>query len=241
MLLMYMKPKQSNNEEKNDEEKVVKTIEDAEQEYINTKSNSVMYKENSTLEQLKEEYKITGDNDLYQVETESDGRKVVNVKPLINYKVAFAGMIKNTMPNFKEIDEIYEKNHPTQKGIWINSKDREKIGRYLKNNSKLKAKYKINEEGYLKIEEISNLSNIDEAIKNLINGDKLYILNISSNCYMLDVVTGEIVENRYNDLEEKQTYEYFETEDKMIIFISENAESKLTSDEIFDSLIELLK
>ena len=58
---------------------------------------------------------------------------------------------------------------------------------------------------------------------------------------MVDVVTGEIVENRYNDLEEYQTYEYFQDGDKIIIFISENLENRMTNDEIFDSLIELAK
>ena len=57
---------------------------------------------------------------------------------------------------------------------------------------------------------------------------------------MVDAVNGKIVVNRYNDLEEYQTYEYIQYENKIIIFISENLENKLTSNEIFDSIIELV-
>lgn len=57
---------------------------------------------------------------------------------------------------------------------------------------------------------------------------------------MIDVVTGKIIEYRFNDLEPYQTYEYFEDNNKMIIFLSENKEKKLTEDEIFNSIIRLL-
>lgn len=234
--LLFSK-KQSNNEESAESNGISENVI---QDYLNTKENSVMYKDEATLEELKEEYKITGKDDLYQIETESDGRKVINVKPEINYKVAFCGMINEKMPKLEDINNIYEAEAPTKNGIWINSKDREKIVNYLNSNNKLKAEYEVDQEGYLKITKAENLSSKDEVIRKIIEGNKQYVLSISSQYYIVDVVNGNIVENRYNDLEEHQTYEYVQDEDKMIIFISENLENKMTNDEIFDSLIELV-
>ena len=237
-ILIFYKSKQNNNANNNTSNDISPNVI---QDYLNTKNNSVMYKNEASLEDLKKEYKITGDDDLYFVETESDGRKVINVKPSINYKVAFSGMINGKSPNIQEIDKTYETQAPTENGIWINTNDREKIVNYLNNNSKLKAEYEVDQEGYLKITKTEDLSSTDEVIRKIIEGNKQYVLSISSKCYMVDVVTGEIVENRYNDLEEYQTYEYFQDGDKIIIFISENLENRMTNDEIFDSLIELAK
>ena len=57
---------------------------------------------------------------------------------------------------------------------------------------------------------------------------------------MVDPVTGEIIENAYNDLEKYQTYEYFSDENRMIVFITENKDKKLTDNEIFESILNLL-
>lgn len=211
-----------------------------EKEYEDMKIDSTMYDENSTLEQLKEEYKIIGADEIYQIETEDDGRKVVTIRPSIEYKVAFCGMIKNSKPEFAEIDSVFEKNNPTKNGIWIKSDDREKVLKYLNNNESLKAEYNVNEEGYLEIIRNNNETDIDKKIQKLINGNKQYVFCISSICYMVDVVTGEIVDNPYNELEEYQTYEYFKDEERMIIFITENKENKMTNEEIFKSILDLM-
>ena len=236
-ILTFYKSRQNNKENNNTSNEISQNVI---QDYLNTKNNSVMYKNEASLEDLKKEYKITGEDDLYCVETESDGRKVINVKPNINYKVAFSGMINGKSPNIQEIDKTYETQAPTENGIWINTNDREKIVNYLNSNNELKAKYEINQEGYLKATQTDKLSKEDEVIKKIIDGNKQYILSISSKYYMVDVVNGKIVVNRYNDLEEYQTYEYIQYENKIIIFISENLENKLTSNEIFDSIIELV-
>ena len=55
------------------------------------KQSSTMYDENADIEDLKQEYKMTGSDELYEIQTEEDGRKVLYIKPDINYKVAFAG------------------------------------------------------------------------------------------------------------------------------------------------------
>ena len=196
--------------------------------------------EDPEIEELKQEYNITGENEIYKVETESDGRKVINVKPSVNFKVAFAGMIKKEKPNFQELDSIFETNAPKENGIWIKKEDREKILAYINNNDNLNCEYEINDKGYLQIKQKENANTNDQKIEKIINGDKQYIFCISSICYMVDTVTGEIIDNPYNELEQYQTYEYFKDEERMIIFITENKDKKMTSDEIFESVVELI-
>ena len=148
-------------------------------------------------------------------------------------------MITGNAPTLNEIDSIFEKNAPTKNGICIIEKDRNKILNYLNNNDKLDFKYKI-EDGYLKISDDANSSSLDKKIRKIIDGNKQIILDISSVYYMVDTVTGDIVDNPYNELSKSQTYEYVQDENKMIIFVTENAEKILTENDIFDSIINLL-
>lgn len=200
----------------------------------------IMYKDDLNLEELKEEYKYTGSNEIYEINTESDGRRVINVKADINYKVAFCGLIKNDKPNFEELDFIFQEKYPTETGIWIIEKDREKILEYLNKNDYLNSVYEINENGYLKVEQEKSATEYDEKIETLISGEKQYIIAISSVCYMIEPVSGEIVDNPYNEFEEYQAYEYFTDENKTLITISENKENKMTKNEIFISIMDLI-
>lgn len=213
--------------------------EQAIERYEEMKNTSIMYDENSTLQDLKEEYKITGADNIYEIGTESDGRKVITVKADINYKVAFGGMIKKSKPSYEELDIIFQKNMPTKSGIWIESSDQSKIVSYLNNSKYLKSKYEINKEGYLQVVSANQQTEYDKKIEKIINSEEQYIISISSIYYMIDTVTGEIVDDPYNELDIYQTYAYCKDDDKTIIFISENKENKLTNDEIFISLIDL--
>lgn len=205
------------------------------------RSNSIMYDENASLDELKKEYKITGPDELYEVQTEYDGRKAVVVKPEIDYKVAFAGMIKNDIPTFSEIDTIFNDNYPQGTGIWIDEKSRENILNYLNNTELLNNNYSVNDSGFLQVEKSENETEMDKTLENIINSDKLNILSISGTYYMVDSVTGEIVKNPFEDLDSTQTYDYVQNENDKIIFITENVDKKLTDDEIYESVIELLK
>ena len=206
--------------------------------YNELKRNSVMYNENATLEELKEEYGMTGENNLYEVQTEYDGRKVLAIKEDENFKVAFTGLIKNDKPDINEVSYMFETNSPKENGIWIEQESREKIIDYLNNN--LSSKYEINENGYLIISK-KEASEIDDKIDKVINGDSQYIIGIRSENYYIDAKTGNIIKNPFEDLNKYQTYTYCENENKMIIFITENKSNKLSDDEIFESIIELLK
>ena len=200
-----------------------------------------MYQDDATVSQLKEEYKMTGENDLYEVQTEYDGRKVLVIKPNIDYKVAFAGAIKKSTPQFSEIDTIFEENYPKKSGVWIEKDSQEKILDYLQNSDKLQSKYSIDEDGYLKVSKAQNESDFDKKLDKIIESKNSYVLAISGTSYMVDVVTGEIVDNPYESMESYQTYEYVENENNKIIFITENVEKKLTDNEIFESIVNLLE
>ena len=170
--------------------------------YEELKNESVMYDESANIEELKEEYNMEGDSELYEIQTEYDGRKVLTVKASENYKVAFAGLIKKAKPTLDEASQIFEEQYPTQNGIWIEPESREKILNYL--NSELKSKYEIDENGYIKFAEYQKTNN-DEILKNIIAGEKQYIIGISGITYYIDSLTGDIFDNPYEEFDSNQT------------------------------------
>ena len=210
-------------------------------EIDNFKNNSIMYKEEASLDELKEEYKLTGPNELYEIQTEFDGRKAVVVKPEIDYKVAFAGLIKNNEPEFSEIDIIYNENYPQGNGIWIDADNRNIVTQYLNNTELLNNEYLVDENGFLRINKSDNETEADKIIEEEIKSNKLNVVSISGTCYMIDPVTGNVVRNPFEDLNSSQTYEYYENKNDRIIFITENTNKELTNDDILKSIIELLR
>ena len=161
------------------------------------------------------------------------------MKPSLKYKVAFAGMIKNSIPKMNEIDKISEESLPQYTGIWIEKNSRNKILQ-LVNGENTNSKYYIDEQGYLKINQKNNQNDNDRKIENAINNDKQYILDISSVCYIIDNVTGEILDYNFEKMDSYQTYEYFKDDNRMIIFINENSSNQLTEKEILESVINLI-
>ena len=76
--------------------KKVKNKNEIDKTYNEMKQNSLMYNNTATVDDLKEEYGMSGNDDLYDVETEYDGRQVLKVKATENFKVAFTGLVKGT-------------------------------------------------------------------------------------------------------------------------------------------------
>ena len=74
--------------------------------------NQISFQENVTVNELKEEIGATGDAEIYETQTEYDGRKVLTVKAGLKYKVAFAGMMKKAKPNMEELDTLLNENFP---------------------------------------------------------------------------------------------------------------------------------
>ena len=146
-------------------------------------------------------------------------------------------LIKELPCTYDNVSKILE-DKPEKNGIWIEPESREKILNYL--NSALKSKYEIDENGYLKIAEYQKTNN-DEILKNIIAGEKQYIIGISGITYYIDSLTGDIFDNPYEEFDSNQTYSYFTDENKMIIYIPENKDNYLDNNEIFESIIKLIE
>lgn len=229
--LIFILTKKVNND-KNDN---ILVIED---EYIQIDRNELSYQDEVTVEELKNSVGITGNSDIYEIQEEFDGRKTLVVKPELKYKVAFAGMIKNGKPEINELQSIMDSNKPTENGIWVEENTRNKLLEIL-NGDKFNSKYSIDNDGYLKIEEKNKQNELDKKLEKTINGNKQYILDISSVCYIVDDVTGEILDYNFENLDRYQMYEYFNDNDKIIIFISQNTRNIYSYEEILENVINL--
>lgn len=208
--------------------------------YTEVDKNQISYQDDATIEDLKKDYGKTGDSSIYEIQTEYDGRKTLNVKDDVRYQVAFSGMIKKSAPTYSELDEICSNNEPKQNGIWIEVNSRDKLKEYFNNTNIFKSKYEIDENGYLKITESIEQNENDKKIEGKINGDQKYILSVSSECYIVDDITGEILNYSFEDMDKYQTYDYFKSQDKMIIFLTENKEGQLAPEDIMQSVLDLI-
>lgn len=198
--------------------------------------------ENEEINEIKYNMGVTGDSNIYEIQKdEYDDREVVVVKPSIKYKVAFTGMIKKDLPSMQEIDSTYEQNRPQKNGVWIESNSRQKILNMINDSNLFNNNYGINQEGYLYVQDENNSNTNDIKLTNAINSNNLYILSISSTCYIVDDVTGEILKYSFEDMDKYQTYEYFNSENQYIIFITENKNNQLSSEEILNSVISLFE
>jgi len=186
---------------------------------------------------LKENTGKTGDTDLYEIQEGDNNIKIATIKSSVKYKVAFAGMLENKAPEMSKLDNILQEKHPKYAGIWIYEKDRDDVLEMLKQLTK--SEYKIDENGYLKIVNKNNQNENDQKLEKNINGENLYIIRNSSTCYIVDEITGEILDYNFEKLDRYQTYEYFQDDDKMIIFMNENTKKQMTSKEIMQSVIDL--
>lgn len=227
--------KSDDNKENTENTENTENVEKEIQITTSTQEESQISSEKKT--EIIEETGKQGDSDLYEIQEGEDNIKIATIKSSVKYKVAFAGMIKNKVPKKEELDDLLEKNHPKYAGIWIKSESQSEFLKYI--SSVTKSEYEINENGYLKIKNKKHQNEYDKKIEEIINGNKLYIIDISSTCYIVDEITGEILDYNFEDMDEYQTYQYFEDGDKKIIFITENQNNQLTVKEIIESVIEL--
>lgn len=205
---------------------------------IKSEMNNLTEQEEEQIEELKKNSGIIGDTQLYEVQKDYNDTEIVIVRPSIKYKVAFSGMIKKQKPEIAELDNIVSENHPKNAGIWVEKDSRTKFLELI--NSNTDSVYEINEKGYLKIKNKDSQNDNDKELEKIINGNMLYIFSISSTCYIVDDVTGEILDYCFEDMDEYQTYEYFSNEDRCIIFVTENKTKLLSQTEIFESLLNLV-
>ena len=168
----------------------------------------------NNIEEEEEENTIVDPN-MYQEEEEYDGRKIVQIKPDVQYETALAGILKNGKPKESEIKELL-KNRPTKSGVWVSKQSRDKFLKFLEKNNI--TGYEFDEEGYLKEKQGKTNNNITNAI----NSNNLYILDIAGKSYDRDELTGKIIEYPFEEMEPDQATEIYSVKNSTIIVITTN-------------------
>ena len=199
------------------------------------KENEISYQNDVSVGELKNETGLTGDDSIYQIDTEFDGRKVLNIKADIQYKVALAGVLQNDMPNYNDVDNVIQEASLTKNGIWVEESSREKIINLLKTITE--SEYEISSDGFLNIINKENQNEYDKKIEKIINGEAQYIIQIADKYYELDTVTGEVVEYPYQRLDPYQTYDVVEDINNRIYFLNTNSDNKISNEDIIKDVI----
>ena len=183
---------------------------------------------NDEIERIKETINAKGKTDIYQIETEHDGRKIIQIKPEVQFDVDLAGILKDGKPEEDEIKKLLEKR-PIGKGIWIS----EQFIKILKNNNL--DNFIVNNDGFLKIKD-ENISNgIAKELINMIESERRYIINIKGKSYERDYISGEIVEYPFEEMDPQQVVEIYEKDKDIILELTQN--KKITDKEILETVL----
>lgn len=176
-------------------------------------------------------------NDLFETSMEYDGREIKNVRTSYQYKVALAGIIKNDLPSYSELDSICN-NFSKKGGIWISPNSREKVLQIINENTE--NGFKIDEDGYLIEKDMMEQGVKNASYKKLleyINSDKTIIIDINDFDYTIDDVTGEITQYPFEKLDETQTMDIIQNDSNKIFVFSSNSNNKFTDADIFNDFI----
>lgn len=227
--------KTSNQENQNIENSdVSKNETNAENSNSSDNSSSSTETISEEIEKVKKEINATANTEIYELKEEPGGRKILQVKPEVQFSVDLAGIIKNDKPEEKELNELL-KQMPNKTGIWVSSQSREKFLELLKNNNI--QNFSIANDGYLKIDS-SGENTISTKLENMIKSDKLYIINITGKAYERDYITGEIVEYPFENMDPTQIIEPYSDENKIVLEVTTNKRKSLTDKEILETIIQ---
>ena len=205
----------------------------ADKKNVDEKEENVIENDNpEEIESIKNEINSTADSNIYYVTKETDGRKILQIKPEIQFQVDLAGIIKNSKPEENEIESL-NKKAPNETGIWISKQSREKFLSLLSENNI--DSFSIEENGYLKINKEPE-NDIAKKIKNMTESDKLYIINITGIAYERDYISGEIVEYPFEDMDPNQVIELYENENEKILEVTTNKNQELKEKEILEEI-----
>ena len=159
----------------------------------------------------------------------SRNKYIIPVENYEKFDVAYEGMYGK---------EVEKHSKPTETGIWVKYEDKEKFLELIK--SETESTYDINESGYLYIKNKDKQNENDKIIEEKINGKELYMFSVSSTCYIIDEITGEVLDYCFEDMDNYQTYEYFEKDGNYLIFITENTNNLLSNEEILTNILNLI-
>lgn len=212
----------------------IKKIEPREQNEENIIAN-----DKNLINEIKEEINATGDTNIYEVKKEYDGRKIIQIKPNIQFETALAGILKNAMFEENEIETLLE-NKPKYNGIWISNNSREKFLKLLEKNNI--DNYIIDENGYLKLEKTnSNQQEENTIIENAIKSDNLYIIDITGTSYIRDEITGNITQYPFEKMDPYQILNTYDNENATILEITTNEKNKVSNKDILQEILQSIK
>lgn len=198
-------------------------------------ANRMVSTDANEINAIKNEINATGETDIYQIEEEYDGRRIIQVKPDIQYQVALAGIIKNGIPSDDEINTLLEQA-PTSSGMWISESSREKFMELLNSNNIVD--FEITNEGYLKCNKQENLTEQEEKLKNMAESNKLYVIDMSGKTYQRDYISGEVIEYPFEEMDPYQVIEPYEIDDSIILGVTSNNDNYLSNEEILNTILE---
>ncbi len=186
------------------------------------------------IEIIKKEVNATANADIYQVEEELGGRKILQVKPEIQFEVDLAGIIKNAKPDEKELQLLVMKV-PQKNGVWISEQSRNNFLQLLKKNEI--ESFRITDEGYLEKKEDS-IGPLAKSLEEMLNANKLYIINMTGIAYERDYISGEITEYPFEDMDPTQVIEPYQKENTIILEITSNKKQKIADKEILETIVQ---
>lgn len=200
---------------------------------VDEKEENVIENDNpEEIESIKNEINSTADSNIYYVTEETDGRKILQIKPKVQFQVDLAGIMKNSKPEEKKIESL-NKKAPNKAGIWISEQSRDKFIDLLNKNNI--DNLSIKKDGYLKVDKTSE-NEIAKNLEKMIKSDKLYIINITGIAYERDYISGEIVEYPFEDMDPEQVVEFYENGNKKILEITTNKKQELLDKEILEEI-----
>lgn len=207
-------------------------------ENMNKNENNIE-EEKNVINSIKEEINATGDTEIYDVKSEYDGRKIIQIKPNVQFETALAGIIKNSIFAEEEMQTILN-DRPQYNGIWISNDSREKFLNLLKENNI--NNYDIDDNGYLKLEQESNNGKEEnKIIEDAIKSDNLYIIDISGTSYIRDEISGEIVEYPFEKMAPYQILDIYNNDNATILEVTTNEKNKISNKDILNEIIQNIK
>lgn len=186
------------------------------------------------IKNMQSEINSTANPNIYYVDEEYDGRKILQVRPVIQYEVDLAGILKNEKPEENEIGDLL-RNGPKKKGIWISEQSRQDFEALLKKNNI--NNFYISDDGYLQTD--GNVEGeLATKLLDMMNSDKLYIINMTGTAYERDYISGEITEYPFESMDPYQAIQSYETDNSTILEITSNKANKLSNKEILEAVVK---
>ena len=206
---------------------------DQEKESENNASNEVDIYDQEAINEIKAEMNATADTNMYQIEEEYDGRQILQIKPSIQFETVLAGILKDGQPLENEIQDLL-KDKPSQKGIWIARQSRDSFLELLK-EIKISG-FSINEEGYLYVTE-ENDGEEAKKLREAIQSNRLYIIDVSGTSYTRDEFSGEIIEYPFEKMDPAQAVDVYQEGNISLLEVTTNEKGNLSKQEILKEIL----